>query len=79
MALSPASPDSALPLLEESDGSPNHGHGASASKEPVRNLLGFWLCGLINNFSYVLFLSAAHDIIHGHAGLVLLADILPAL
>ncbi|KAM9097507.1 battenin isoform X2 [Sarcophilus harrisii] len=28
-----------------------------------RNLLGFWLLGLCNNFSYVVMLSAAHDIL----------------
>jgi len=31
--------------------------------EPKRNLLGFWLLGLCNNFGYVVMLSAAHDIL----------------
>lgn len=30
----------------------------------VRNLAGFWLLGLCNNFAYVIMLSAAHDILH---------------
>lgn len=29
-----------------------------------RNLIGFWLLGLCNNFGYVVMLSAAHDILH---------------
>uniref|UniRef100_A0A8C9R3N2 Battenin n=1 Tax=Scleropages formosus TaxID=113540 RepID=A0A8C9R3N2_SCLFO len=29
-----------------------------------RNLSGFWLLGLCNNFAYVVMLSAAHDILH---------------
>uniref|UniRef100_A0A8C5VCH5 Battenin n=1 Tax=Microcebus murinus TaxID=30608 RepID=A0A8C5VCH5_MICMU len=48
-----------------------------------KNAVGFWLLGLCNNFSYVVMLSAAHDILshekvpgnQSHA--VLLADILP--
>ncbi|MBN3315709.1 CLN3 protein, partial [Atractosteus spatula] len=28
-----------------------------------RNLAGFWLLGLCNNFAYVVMLSAAHDIL----------------
>uniref|UniRef100_A0A2K6PS96 Battenin n=1 Tax=Rhinopithecus roxellana TaxID=61622 RepID=A0A2K6PS96_RHIRO len=50
-----------------------------------KNAVGFWLLGLCNNFSYVVMLSAAHDILshertsgnQSHA--VLLADILPTL
>uniref|UniRef100_A0A8D2DMI1 Battenin n=1 Tax=Sciurus vulgaris TaxID=55149 RepID=A0A8D2DMI1_SCIVU len=50
-----------------------------------KNAVGFWLLGLCNNFSYVVMLSAAHDILRherasgnqSHA--VLLADILPTL
>ena len=49
--------------------------------------LAFFLYGLINNFVYVIFLSAAHDLISRHQssgssmneGAILLADILPAL
>nr|KAF6283674.1 CLN3 lysosomal/endosomal transmembrane protein, battenin [Pipistrellus kuhlii] len=50
-----------------------------------KNVVGFWILGLCNNFSYVVMLSAAHDILshqkesgnQSHA--VLLADILPTL
>ncbi|EDM17443.1 ceroid lipofuscinosis, neuronal 3, juvenile (Batten, Spielmeyer-Vogt disease), isoform CRA_e [Rattus norvegicus] len=50
-----------------------------------KNAVGFWILGLCNNFSYVVMLSAAHDILkqeqasgnQSHA--VLLADILPTL
>ncbi|KAM5228142.1 battenin isoform 2-T2 [Ctenodactylus gundi] len=50
-----------------------------------KNAVGFWILGLCNNFSYVVMLSAAHDILRhertsgnqSHA--VLLADILPTL
>uniref|UniRef100_A0A8C9KGY9 Battenin n=1 Tax=Panthera tigris altaica TaxID=74533 RepID=A0A8C9KGY9_PANTA len=50
-----------------------------------KNAMGFWLLGLCNNFSYVVMLSAAHDILsHQRASgnqsrAVLLADILPTL
>ncbi|XP_078008670.1 battenin isoform X3 [Phascolarctos cinereus] len=32
-----------------------------------RNLIGFWLLGLCNNFSYVVMLSAAHDILRNQS------------
>ena len=51
--------------------------------------LAFFINGLVNNFTYVLFLSAAVDLVHGgqkgngkgeiSEGAVLLADILPGL
>lgn len=31
--------------------------------EKWRNLIGFWILGLCNNFAYVIMLSAAHDIL----------------
>ena len=31
-----------------------------------RNLCGYWLLGLFNNFSYVIMLSAAHDLLHSN-------------
>ncbi|KAF6271344.1 CLN3 lysosomal/endosomal transmembrane protein, battenin [Rhinolophus ferrumequinum] len=66
---------------------------APESRPPLRdrqgahwkNAMGFWLLGLCNNFSYVVMLSAAHDILRhqrapGNQSLaVLLADILPTL
>lgn len=44
-----------------------------------RNWIGFFVLGLFNNFGYVIFLSAAEDIMKGSSGAVLLADILPTL
>ena len=45
----------------------------------MKATVSFFICGLINNIIYVIFLSAASDIFHGLEGLVLLADIIPAL
>ena len=36
----------------------------------ARHLAGFWISGLINNFSYVVFLTAAEDILTGYSGAV---------
>eukprot|EP00301_Raphidiophrys_heterophryoidea_P005223 c12219_g2_i1.p1 GENE.c12219_g2_i1~~c12219_g2_i1.p1 ORF type:complete len:453 (+),score=52.36 c12219_g2_i1:73-1431(+) len=47
------------------------------SAEPVRNLVAFWLLGLINNSSYVIMNAGAADISSGATGLVYLANILP--
>lgn len=33
------------------------------NQKNIRNLIGFWLLGLCNNFGYVVMLSAAHDIL----------------
>ncbi len=35
--------------------------------EIKRNLVGFWLLGLFNNFAYVIMLSAAHDLLRENA------------
>nr|CAG4709102.1 unnamed protein product [Naegleria fowleri] len=45
----------------------------------TRDLIAFFICGLLNNYSYVIMLSAAEDLIHGQSSIVLLADILPTL
>lgn len=50
----------------------------------MRDLAAFWIIGLVNNFAYVIMLSAAKDIIEKHegsggTGSILLADILPTL
>lgn len=42
----------------------------------ARHLAGFWIGGLINNFSYVVFLTAAEDILTGYSGAVSEAGIL---
>eukprot|EP00771_Trimastix_marina_P001332 gnl/Trimastix_PCT/2399.p1 GENE.gnl/Trimastix_PCT/2399~~gnl/Trimastix_PCT/2399.p1 ORF type:complete len:490 (-),score=125.45 gnl/Trimastix_PCT/2399:26-1423(-) len=46
-----------------------------------RNLISFFICGLVNNFGYVVMLSAAKDLLKGKAptAVVLLCDILPTL
>ncbi|EFC47374.1 predicted protein [Naegleria gruberi] len=55
--------------------------GGKKKKEgaKTRDLIAFFICGLLNNYSYVIMLSAAEDLIHGQSGIVLLADILPTL
>eukprot|EP00834_Sanchytrium_tribonematis_P000432 NODE_8_length_66115_cov_0.981823.p17 type:complete len:388 gc:universal NODE_8_length_66115_cov_0.981823:12082-10919(-) len=45
----------------------------------MKPTLAFFICGIINNIIYVIFLSAASDIFHGLEGLVLVADIVPGL
>ncbi|XP_072454724.1 battenin isoform X2 [Notamacropus eugenii] len=42
---------------------PRKSHEPVAQSVHWRNLVGFWLLGLCNNFSYVVMLSAAHDIL----------------
>jgi battenin len=56
------------PLAEESLTPPNW-----------RTALVFFIFGLINNFAYVVFLSAAEDLLEKHAGAVLFADVVPGL
>jgi len=41
--------------------------------------VAFWTLGLINNFTFVLFLSAAEDILKGFAGVILLCTVVPGL
>jgi len=48
----------------------------------TRDLIGFFICGLLNNYGYVVMLSAAEDMlkdsdVHLSPAVVLLADILP--
>ena len=33
-------------------------------EQRTKNLVGFWILGLCNNYSYVIMLSAAHDLLH---------------
>uniref|UniRef100_A0A4X2KPQ8 Battenin n=1 Tax=Vombatus ursinus TaxID=29139 RepID=A0A4X2KPQ8_VOMUR len=42
---------------------PRNSHEPETQSVHWRNLIGFWLLGLCNNFSYVVMLSAAHDIL----------------
>ena len=44
-----------------------------------RNLIAFFVAGLLNNLVYVVMLSAAEHVLEGWAGAILLADILPTL
>ncbi|GIY20718.1 battenin [Caerostris extrusa] len=37
-------------------------------KGRIRNLIGFWLLGLCNNYPYVIMLSAAFDILYPKNG-----------
>ncbi|KAL9647539.1 hypothetical protein ABK040_006895 [Willaertia magna] len=48
-------------------------------KSNWRDLIAFFICGLLNNYSYVIMLSAAEDLVKGLTGVVLLADIIPTL
>lgn len=51
-------------------------------RESPRNLIAFFLAGLINNFGYVVMLSAAEDMLQGYdipVSAVLVADIVPSL
>lgn len=50
-----------------------------ASASPLRNLIAFFIAGLLNNFGYVLLLTAAEDLLHGYAGIILLCCIIPSL
>lgn len=44
-----------------------------------RNVFGFWMLGLVNNFSWCVFASAAEDLLEGYAGVILLCMIIPGL
>lgn len=41
-----------------------------------RDLVAFWICGLCNNFGYIVMLTAAHDIISDLSGK---ADVAPVI
>mmetsp|Transcript_6453 Transcript_6453/g.19561 ORF Transcript_6453/g.19561 Transcript_6453/m.19561 type:complete len:369 (-) Transcript_6453:298-1404(-) len=49
------------------------------SPEKLRNLTAFFLFGLVNNFAYVVFLSAAEHIFEDHSGAVLFVNATPGL
>eukprot|EP01091_Cochliopodium_minus_P010382 TRINITY_DN2730_c0_g1_i1.p1 TRINITY_DN2730_c0_g1~~TRINITY_DN2730_c0_g1_i1.p1 ORF type:complete len:415 (+),score=74.71 TRINITY_DN2730_c0_g1_i1:22-1245(+) len=62
----------------------SEGYGDDKPKESWRNLIAFFLIGLINNYSHVIIISAAKDILnHGDlympTGAILLADTFPNL
>lgn len=59
---------------------PGVGGGSSSDVyESWRNWAAWWGLGLMNNICYVVFLTAAENIVAGQAGAVLAADILPTL
>jgi hypothetical protein len=45
----------------------------------MRNIIAFGILGLLNNFYYVVFLSAAEDLSKECTGCILLANIIPSL
>lgn len=49
------------------------------AESSTRNIVGFFILGLVNNFAYVVFLSAAEHMIPTCTGCILLADIVPSL
>lgn len=42
-----------------------------------RDDAAFWVLGLINNFTFVVFITAAEEIIQGYAGVILLCTVVP--
>eukprot|EP01138_Halocafeteria_seosinensis_P009259 gb/GECG01009462.1/.p1 GENE.gb/GECG01009462.1/~~gb/GECG01009462.1/.p1 ORF type:complete len:496 (+),score=44.55 gb/GECG01009462.1/:1-1488(+) len=67
---------SGLQKLQEEQNAPRNRCRFSENERP-RNVIAFWILGLLNNYGYVVMLSAAKDIDENKAGLVLLADIVP--
>ncbi|KAL0481740.1 battenin [Acrasis kona] len=61
------------------NGSDTKNIGNNSGKANKRDLVGFFLCGLLNNFGYVLFLTAASDLAKDQNGLVLFCEIVPSL
>ncbi len=49
-----------------------------ASKERLRNVLGFWLLGFFNNVAYVVNNAGAGDIVPGDYGLIYVCGVLPS-
>lgn len=52
---------------------------AAHDGEKLRNLLAFWVLGLVNNVGYVIMIAGAQEIAAGGVGLVYFFDIFPAL
>lgn len=42
-----------------------------------RDNAAFWVLGLINNFTFVVYITAAEDLIQGYAGVILLCTVVP--
>jgi battenin len=45
----------------------------------MRNVIAFWLLGLVNNMAYVIMMAGANDIASGGVGLVYFFDVFPSL
>lgn len=52
---------------------------SSNSESTKHAYTAFWFLGLINNFTFIVFLSAAEDILQGYAGATLVATVVPGL
>lgn len=50
-----------------------------AANASWRNMLAFFICGLLNNYGYVLIGSAAENLLPNFAGVILLCEIIPSL
>lgn len=44
---------------------------------PSRDNASFWILGLVNNFTFCVFITAAEEIIKGYAGLILFCTVVP--
>jgi len=64
--------------LEEGGVGHTSGWGLSA-RQDMGPYAGFWVIGVINNFGYVVMLTAAETILTGRSGYVLAADVGPSL
>lgn len=49
------------------------------TKAAMRDRIAFWLCGCLNNIVFVVYLSAAEDLLETKAGVILLLSVLPGL
>ena len=81
-----ASTSSSSALDDDDEGGKRHHHPIPPvralpyrPREARRNLVAFWLLGLLNNSSYVVMLASAKHIEAGGVGLVYLAAVLPGL
>ncbi|CAN8028732.1 unnamed protein product [Ixodes persulcatus] len=59
-------PDNTASPLEYVDNTPTRGREEKVKR--IRNLTGFWILGLCNNYAYVVMLSAAFDILNKELG-----------
>lgn len=60
-----------------SDGSTKSPPSKAMSPSSRKVDVAFWFLGLVNNFSFVMFLTAAEDLLQGYAGLTLVCTVVP--